>query len=260
MECIEPSRTLQRLDSIAQATEVGRTLGRFHRLGALLDPDMMAVTLPGFHHTPGYLAALDAAVGETGGHAEVADALTFINARRGLVPVLEHALARGRTRRRLIHGDPKLDNLLFDPTGCRALCLIDLDTVQPGLLHHDIGDCLRSCCNRAGETGDDGAGARFDVELCSAILAGYAEAAGGLLSAHEVQLMTPAVRLIPLELGIRFLTDHLQGDRYFRVRYRGENLHKARRQLALVADIERQQAAIESAVRRAFDSAARERG
>jgi Ser/Thr protein kinase RdoA (MazF antagonist) len=252
MECIEPSRTLQRLDSVAQATEVGRTLGRFHRLGALLDTDVMAVTLPGFHHTPKYLAALDAAAGETDSHADVADALSFINARREAVPVLEHALARGRTSRRLIHGDPKLDNLLFDPTGCRALCLIDLDTVQPGLLHHDIGDCLRSCCNRGGEAGDTGAGARFDVELCGAILAGYAEASSGLLSADELQLMTPAVRLIPLELGIRFLTDHLQGDRYFRVRYRGENLHKARRQLALVADIERQQGAIDAAVLDAF--------
>jgi Ser/Thr protein kinase RdoA (MazF antagonist) len=256
-ECIEPSRTLRTLDHAGQAREVGRVLGRFHRLGAALDPDALAVTLPGFHDTPGYLAKLDetAAGAVVGASAEpaVRDLLAGIDARRALAPVLETALAAGRTRRRLIHGDPKVDNLLFDESGDRALCLIDLDTVQPGLLHHDIGDCLRSCCNRAGEAGADSV--RFDLALCEALLAGYAETTAGLLSNAEIDLVTPAIRLIPLELGIRFLTDHLQGDRYFRVCHRGENLTKARRQLALVADIERQSAAIDTAVRNAFAAA-----
>ncbi len=268
MECIEPSRTLSQLECPAQAAEVGRALGRFHRLGALLDPDALAVTLPGFHHTPSYLAALESASLEPAGlapvgsgpavaitaDAEITQALGFIRARRTLVDVLEEALAQGRTRRRVIHGDPKLDNLLFDADGIHAIGLIDLDTVQPGLVHHDLGDCLRSCCNRGGEIGPDAAAARFDVDLCAALLAGYAQAAGDLLSAAEVALVAAAIRLIPLELGIRFLTDHLQGDCYFRVNHRGENLMKARRQLALVADIERQQTAIEAAVRHAFGS------
>ena len=254
MECIEPSRTLRALDDTAQAAEVGRVLGRFHRLGAALSLATLAVTLPGFHYTPSYLAALDAAVAGATVDAEARAALDDIAARRGLVTVLEDALARGDTRPRLIHGDPKVDNLLFDAAGERALCLIDLDTVQPGLLHHDIGDCLRSCCNRAGEAGADSV--RFDLALCSALLAGYAEAAAGLLSPAEIALIPPAIRLIPLELGIRFLTDHLQGDRYFRVRHRGENLLKARRQLALLADIERQAPAIDAAVAQAFGGTA----
>jgi Ser/Thr protein kinase RdoA (MazF antagonist) len=250
MELIEPSRTLRALDNADQAAEVGRVLGRFHRLGALLDPAVLAVTLPGFHHTPSCLAALDAALANATSTAEVQDALAFIDARRGLVSVLDDALAHGVTRLRLIHGDPKLDNLLFDAAGERALCLIDLDTVQPGLLHHDLGDCLRSCCNRGGEAG--ASSVRFDLGLGEALLAGYAETAAGLLTDAEVALIAPAIRLIPFELGMRFLTDHLQGDRYFRVRHRGENLTKARRQLALVADIERQRTAIDAAVRRAF--------
>ncbi|WP_295880395.1 phosphotransferase enzyme family protein [uncultured Thiohalocapsa sp.] len=253
MECIEPSRTLKRLDTARQAAEAGRLLGRFHRLGASLDPAALAVTLPGFHHTPTYLATLDAAATEPQRAADSADALAFIDARRSLVDVLDAALAAGRTRLRLIHGDPKLDNMLFDAAGERALCLIDLDTVQPGLLHHDIGDCLRSCCNRAGEAGADTV--HFDLGLGEALLAGYADAAKDLLTPAEIDLIAPAIRLIPLELGIRFLTDHLQGDRWFRVRRRGENLTKARRQLALVADIERQQAAVEAAVRSAFTAA-----
>jgi Ser/Thr protein kinase RdoA (MazF antagonist) len=253
MECIEPSRTLKRLDTALQAAEVGRVLGRFHRLGALLEPDALAVTLPGFHHTPGYLASLDSALGETRLDADAAATVAGIDARRALVGVLDDALAHGLTRRRVIHGDPKVDNLLFDADGERALCLIDLDTVQPGLVHHDIGDCLRSCCNRGGEAG--ASSVHFDLALCEALLRGYADAAGRLLNAAELDLLAPAIRLIPLELAIRFLTDHLQGDRYFRVRQRGENLTKARRQLALVADIERQAAAIDAAVRSAFAAA-----
>ncbi len=254
MECIEPSRTLKRLESAGQAAEVGRVLGRFHRLGAAMDPDALAETLPGLHHTPSYLAALDGATGDAHPDQVPRGLLDFVDARRELAGVLDDALARGRTRRRVIHGDPKLDNLLFEPAGERALCLIDLDTVQPGLLHHDIGDCLRSCCNRAGEAGADSV--RFDPQLCEALLGGYAETTAGLLSQTEIDLIATAIRLLPLELGIRFLTDHLQGDQYFRVRHRGENLTKARRQLALVADIERQMAAIDAAVRQAFAATA----
>jgi Ser/Thr protein kinase RdoA (MazF antagonist) len=254
MECIEPSRTLQQLDTTAQAAEVGRVLGRFHRLGAALGPAALAVTLPGFHHMPTYLAELERAVADAGRDDDTAGVLAFIDARRALAGVLDEALTAGRTRPRLIHGDPKVDNLLFDAEGARALCLIDLDTVQPGLVHHDIGDCLRSCCNRAGEAGADSV--CFDLALCEALLTGYAEVAAGLLDEAEIELIPPAIRLIPLELGIRFLTDHLRGDRYFRVRHRGENLTKARRQFALVVDIERQAAAIEAVVRRAFATAA----
>ncbi len=252
-ECIEPSRTLHTLAHAGQAREVGRVLGHFHRLGAALDPSAIAVTLPGFHDTPAYLTALDTVVSGADPDQTERDLLSAIDARRSLVQVLERAWANRRTRTRVIHGDPKLDNLLFDVAGERALCLIDLDTVQPGLLHHDIGDCLRSCCNRAGEAGADSA--RFDVGLAEALLSGYAETSAGLLDTEELDLIAPAIRLIPLELGIRFLTDHLGGNRYFRVRYPGENLDKARRQLALVADIERQAEAIDAAVRRAFASA-----
>jgi Ser/Thr protein kinase RdoA (MazF antagonist) len=249
-ECIEPSSTLKRLDTAAQAKEVGRTLGRFHRLGGMLDPATLAMPLPGFHDTPSYLAELDQTLDRAEFDDETRNAYAFIDARRDLVPIFSRALDAGAIQRRVVHGDPKVDNLLFDPSGERALCLIDLDTVQPGLPQHDIGDCLRSCCNRGGEAGEHSV--RFDLELCAALLMGYAETAASLLSRADRDLIAPAIRLIPLELGIRFLTDHLQGDRYFRVRHRGDNLTKARRQLALVADIERQAAGIDAAIQAAF--------
>jgi Ser/Thr protein kinase RdoA (MazF antagonist) len=240
MERIHPSRALRELESPLQAMEVGRTLGRFHRLAATLDTHGFEVTLPGFHETPGYLASLDDTV-HTGGPDvdEVAPELEFVHLRRDLATVLTNAVEQGLTHARIIHGDPKIDNLLFDVDSDRALCLIDLDTVQPGLLHHDIGDCLRSCCNRLGESAGTAPAVSFDMNLGEAIINAYALEAARLLDADEIALLYPAIRLIPFELGVRFLADHLQGDRYFAVSERGQNLHKARVQFALVADIER---------------------
>lgn len=257
MEYIHPSRTLSSVQNDAQAIEIGRTLGRFHRLGAKLNPDALKTTLPGFHHTPTCLAALDAALDGADSTSrrnrpmndEIGQALAFIATRRSLVHQLEDARRRGLTRIRVIHGDPKLDNLLFHQHSDQALCFIDLDTVQPGLIHYDIGDCLRSCCKSTGETATT---VRFDTTICGNILGAYAEQVRHLLSPAEVELIYPAIRLIPFELGLRFLTDHLQGDRYFRVSARGENLQKARIQFALVAEIERHVDSIKSIVQSVF--------
>ncbi|MCF7990804.1 MAG: aminoglycoside phosphotransferase family protein [Thiohalocapsa sp.] len=258
MERIHPSRVLREIENPLQALEVGRTLGRFHRLAALLEADAFEITLPGFHHTPDYLAALDDIVRAGGaGVEEAAPELGFVEQRRDLATALTDAVERGLTAPRVIHGDPKIDNLLFDVHSDRALCLIDLDTVQPGLVHHDIGDSLRSCCNRLGESAGNAPAVTFDLNLCEAIVNAYAQEAGGLLDANEIALLYPAIRLIPFELGIRFLADHLQGDRYFAVTERGQNLRKARIQFALVADIERKQAMIRRVVDCSFNHARR---
>ncbi len=253
MQRVHPSRVLDRVQTPKQASEIGRMLGRFHRLAAELDPQCLHITLPGFHDTPSYMAALDAALTETGAaDAAPAAVLDFISERRALATVMEVALLEAKTRLRVIHGDPKIDNLLFAHDADRALCLIDLDTVQPGLIHHDIADCLRSCCNRRGESAAADAPVQFDLAVCAAILGAYAEQIGDLLSSAELDLMLDAARLIPFELGIRFLTDHLQGDRYFRVRQRGDNLLKARVQFDLVADIERKAEDITKIIARSF--------
>ena len=253
MRRIEPSQVLTRVQKPRQAAEIGRALGRFHRLSAEIDAQRFHITLPGFHHTPGYLTALEETLARSGQMTgDCPDALAFVAERRPLASALDDAVRRGLTIPRLIHGDPKLDNLLFDAEGERALCLIDLDTVQPGLIHHDIGDCLRSCCNRRGEAADAEQQVCFDLDVCAGILAAYADQVRDLLGSAEIDLIYAAIRLIPFELGIRFLTDHLRGDRYFRVSAHGENVHKARVQFALVADIERKQRAIESLVAGSF--------
>jgi Ser/Thr protein kinase RdoA (MazF antagonist) len=257
LELIEGSRTLPRLDHRTQAREVGRVLGDFHRFTAGLEPADFAVTLPNFHVTPVYLDALRQAEAEAGPDRrgpETAEALAVVDRHEALVHRIEDARRQGRIAERVVHGDPKLDNILFDQSGERALCLIDLDTIQPGLVHHDIGDCLRSCCNRSGKAADAD-DVRFDLESCRAILDAYARCTRGVLGRTEVGLLYQAIRLIPFELALRFLTDHLRGDRYFRVSAPGENLRKARVQLALLADIERKAEAIEQIIARAFTDA-----
>ncbi|AFL74699.1 phosphotransferase enzyme family protein [Thiocystis violascens] len=246
MEFIPNAVTLTRIEHDAQAREVGAVLGRFHRLAASLHSERLALSLPGFHATPEYLTRFLAVAGQEArqeGQA-IRDCLDFVLERRGLADVLEAAQASGAIPLRVTHGDPKLDNILFARDGGHALALIDLDTVQPGLIQHDLGDCLRSCCNRGGEGTRDPAGVRFDMTLCAGILAGYANETRGVLAQADIDLLYDAIRLMPFELGLRFLTDHLEGDRYFRIDEPGQNLRKARIQFALVAEIERQEEAL----------------
>ena len=139
---------------------------------------------------------------------------------------------------------------MIDEASGQAIGLIDLDTVKPGLVHYDIGDCVRSCCNPAGEETlclDD---VRFDMELCEAILTGYLSVAGGFLSDWDLHYLPHCIRLIPLELGLRFLTDHLEGDVYFRCDRPGHNLQRALVQFRLTEAVEQQFSALEHLVAR----------
>jgi Ser/Thr protein kinase RdoA (MazF antagonist) len=247
---IENTRTLPALAEPAQAEEVGRALGHFHVLADGIDPDLMHDTLPGFHIAPDYLARFDRAAARPRrepGAAELRHALDFVEARRPIVGVLEEAKRQGRLKVRIVHGDPKLDNVLFDVHSGRAVSLIDLDTVKPGLIHYDLGDCLRSCCNRVGENADE-TDAAFDLERCRALLRGYLAEARGLLTAADRAHLYDAIRLLPFELGLRFLTDHLDGDVYFRVDAPGQNLQRARAQFRLAESVERQEGRIRALI------------
>jgi len=254
-----PGQPLERLRDARQAAEVGRLLGAFHLALAEMEPSRLRVTLPAFHVSPRYLAAFDATLTQhPPSDTALADqalsqALAFVAERRAGVAVLEEARAAGLIPERVVHGDPKLDNLIFDPAGRQALAWIDLDTIQPGLILHDLGDCLRSCCNRSGETAST-ASVSFDLEICHPLLAAYARRTRGWLLPAEIALLYEAIRLLPLELGLRFLTDHLQGDRWFRVSAPGQNLSKARVQFALARDIEAKEAAIRALILDCFSS------
>ncbi|MEB3298178.1 MAG: aminoglycoside phosphotransferase family protein [Candidatus Sericytochromatia bacterium] len=237
---IAGTRTVDRVEDSGVAREVGRGLGCFHRLLADLPVACLEDTLPGFHVTPGYLARYDQ-VRQGPVESVVEDERwchAFIERHRRDVGVLEDALAEGRLQLRPIHGDPKVNNILLDQRTGSAVAVIDLDTVKPGILHYDLGDCLRSSCNPAGEEPAQLAEVRFDMELARAVLGGYMEAAGEVLGPADRELLPVSARLLAFELGLRFFTDHLEGDVYFKVPARGLNLRRALVQFRLAASIE----------------------
>ena len=232
------------------AAEVGRALGLFHRLIHDLPTRQLADTLEGFHITPDYLAAYRRllATSKVPRCAGVEHGIAFVAARESLAPVLEDARHQGLLQPRPIHGDPKVNNVMIDRTTGRAVALVDLDTVKPGLVHYDIGDCLRSGCNPAGEDAGDLATVRFDIGLCRAILSAYLAEARGFLTGADFDHLYDAIRLIAFELGLRFLTDHLAGDRYFRCRHPGHNLERALVQFRLTESIEAQEGALRALI------------
>ena len=232
-----------------QAREIGLALGRFHALVHDLPAAELADTLEGFHVTPRYYAQYRSQLEAPTAVPLLRDpqagwCADFIAHRAGLVPVLEQARCEGRLQLRPIHGDPKVNNvMLCSATGC-AVAMVDLDTVKPGLVHYDIGDALRSGCNPAGEETIDLETVRFDLDLARAMLGGYLAEAGALLSDHDIAHLYDAIRLIPFELGLRFFSDHLAGNVYFRVSRQGHNLERALVQFRLTQSIEAQEGAI----------------
>ncbi len=244
---IDNACTIDKIASPGQAEEVGFALGRFHHLVHDLEPERLHDTLPGFHILPRYLERFTEVANRkkrASSSHKLDYCVSFIDARQQGADVLEAAKHQGLLRLRPIHGDPKLDNILFDQQSGHALSLIDLDTVKPGLIHYDIGDCLRSCCNPAGECADDAASVRFDLDLCHAILERYLDETRGFLTPHDYAYLYDAIRLIPFELGIRFLTDHLEGNNCFKIERPDQNLHRAMTQFQLTASVERNEARI----------------
>jgi len=236
--------------SVAQAEEAGRALGFFHALIHDLPADLLHDTLPGFHVTPGYLAAYESLAAAPARPDSSEGALfcrRFIAERKDAADVLEAARDRGELLSCPIHGDPKPANILFARDTGRAVSLIDLDTVKPGLLHYDIGDCLRSCCNPAGEETDP-AGVSFSLACCAAVLRGYLPEVAPFFSRFDYRYIYDAVRLITFELGVRFFADHLAGDVYFKTRKEGQNLRRAMVQFALCQSIEAQEREIRQMV------------
>jgi Ser/Thr protein kinase RdoA (MazF antagonist) len=238
---IETGEVFDIVRDTRHAYEVGRGLGRFQALVSDLPPGRLHDTLPGFHHTPRYLGELDEAVrldreGRlAGARAEVA----FVQARRQLAPLLTDLMESGRIPLRVVHNDPKVNNVLIDRRTGKALCMLDLDTVKPGIVHFDFGDCVRSAANPAGEDAADLDSVAFDRSRYDALREGYLSEASSFLVQQEVDLLPLSVRVLTFELGIRFLADHLNGDAYFRAGYAGHNLHRARVQFRLLESMEK---------------------
>lgn len=249
---IASASSYEKVQSPEHAFEIGAVLGQFHRIFSGLPVSTLSDTLPGYHITPLYLQGLDQVLTTADGKSRLEsssvarNALRFIEKRREFASVLEDAKEKGILKLRPIHGDPKTANVMIDNATGKGTSIIDLDTVKPGLIHYDLGDCLRSCCNPAGEETAELSNVFFDTDLCQAVLNGYKSHGHDFLTDADREYLYESVRLIAFELGLRFFVDYLAGDVYFRTRYDGQNLQRARVQFKLCQSIE----ARESQIRR----------
>jgi Ser/Thr protein kinase RdoA (MazF antagonist) len=248
---VDEARPFDTVQDSNHGKEVGYALGFFHSLISDLPPEELADTLEGFHHTPRYLRRFDEVLAERGAPSSpgVEYVLRSISEGRTFANVLEEARARGRLLLRPIHGDPKVNNIMIDTTTHWAVSMIDLDTVKPGLVHYDIGDCLRSCCNLSGEETGQWEAVRFDSDLCRVILQGYLELARTFLTEHDYDHLYDSIRLIAFELGLRFFTDYLEGNVYFKAGHREHNLARALVQFKLAESIQSQEKTIRAVIR-----------
>ncbi len=244
---IEGARSYAKIQDIRHAREVGYALGRFHRLISDLDSTQLYDTLEGYHITPRYLAHYDAVVARrdcAGDSADVAYGMRFLAERRDAIPVLENAKQQGKLHLRPTHGDPKVDNVMIDDVTGQAVGVIDLDTIKPGLVQLDIGDCLRSGCNPPGEEAEDIDAVYFEMDLCRAILEGYLPLVRDFYTEDDYAYLYAGIRLLALEQGLRFFTDYLEGNVYYKVKHERHNLQRALVQFRLTASIEAQETAI----------------
>ncbi|MCK5801972.1 MAG: aminoglycoside phosphotransferase family protein [Lentisphaeria bacterium] len=241
--------------SVEHAHEAGTVLGHFQRMISDIPVGTLHDTLVGFHVTPSYLEKYDKAFATELGQRRALVSTSsrfckrFIERRGGWCSVLEDARESGELQLRPIHGDPKISNIMIDDFTGKGTCIIDLDTVKPGLIQYDFGDCMRSCCNPGGEETQDLTEIYFDTDLCEAIISGYMSHADEFLTEADRHYLFDSIRLITFELGIRFFTDYLEGDVYFKTQYDSQNLNRARAQFRLCESIETR----ESQIRRALD-------
>ena len=254
---IASAHSHEQIQSLEHAHEAGFVLGQFQRLISDIPPENLQDTLPGFHITPGYIDQMDDALQTAEGQerlkslAAAEQCFQFIQERREKAAVLEDAKANEELQVRPIHGDPKVSNVLIDDETGKGTCIIDLDTVKPGLVHYDFGDCLRSCCNPAGEETLDLTKVYFDTDLCQAIVRGYMTFARQFLTEADLHYQYDAIWLLAFELGVRFFADFVAGDKYFKTHYEGQNLNRALVQIKLCKSIETR----ESAIREALEAA-----
>jgi Ser/Thr protein kinase RdoA (MazF antagonist) len=237
---VEGASSYDLLTGPEQARAGARAFGVFQRLLADYDGPRLHETIPHFHDTPSRLAALERAVSEDahnragGARQEIASFL----GRRPLARVLLALRDRGLIAETITHNDTKLNNVLLDDVTGEGICVVDLDTVMPGLALYDFGDMVRTATSPVPEDHPDPSAVRVRVDMFAALAHGWVEGAADAVSPVEREHLVAAGKLLTYECGMRFLTDHLAGDTYFRVHHPGHNLQRARTQLALLRSLE----------------------
>ncbi len=247
---IEDAGTYDICETPALAVAAARAFGRFQCLLADLPGAPLHETIPYFHHTPRRFDALCRAVAADRCNrcAVAAAEIAFASERKALTTVVTDRLADGTLPLRITHNDTKLNNVMIDASTGQGVCVIDLDTVMPGTSLYDFGDLVRTSTRDAAEDQPDPDREIFRIDLFAALVRGYFETAGAFLTPAEIDGLVIASRLLTFTIGLRFLTDYLEGDSYFKTGRPGQNLDRARVQFQLLRHMERREADMQRVV------------
>jgi hypothetical protein len=243
---IERARSYDSVESPRQAFEAAKAYGQFQKLLADLPAPRLHDTIPDFHHTPKRYATLVKAI-----EADAVNRAAL--AKPEIEFALKHAaitdvLLNAKLPERVTHNDTKFNNVMLDDVTGEGICVVDLDTLMPGLALYDFGDMVRTTTSPAKEDECDLSKVKMQFPMFEALVRGYLTSAGDFLTTAEKKLLAFSGKLITFEIGIRFLTDFLGGDTYFKVHRNGHNLDRCRTQFKLVQSIEQQEEQMEALV------------
>jgi len=238
---IEGAQTFDAVESKEDFYQSAVAFGNFQAKLANFPADTLHETIPNFHNTAKRYRDLEKAIEEDvkGRVAEVGPEIAFVRERSKELSELHDMLAKGDLPLRVTHNDTKLNNIMIDSDTHKAICVIDLDTVMPGLSAHDFGDAIRFGANTAAEDEPDVSKVSLSLELFEIYVKGFLEGCGGRLTPNEVKVLPMGAKMMTIECGMRFLADYLEGDVYFKISREKHNLERCRTQFALVADMEK---------------------
>jgi Ser/Thr protein kinase RdoA (MazF antagonist) len=248
---ISNHRSYNIVDSPDKAFEGGKAIGRFQAMLSDMPGGPLFETIPSFHNIEKRLQTFNLKIRENpAGRAEtVGDEIKQVLQRAEEMMIILRLGNEGKIPLRITHNDTKFNNILLDESD-KALCVIDLDTVMPGYVHYDFGDAIRTAANTASEDETDLAKIKMDINLFKAYSEGYLSETGDTLNEVEKEFLAFAPRLITYTIAVRFLTDYLDGDNYFKIHHKHHNLQRARAQLRLVKSMEEQYEEMKNIIRK----------
>lgn len=240
---IERARTYDILESPDFAYQAAKAFGAFQQLLADLPGERLHEVIPNFHNTPSRYADFERVLAlAPSDRIEAAQKeIEFAKNHKAMAPVFVDLLANGGLPERVTHNDTKINNVMLDDESGEGICVIDLDTVMPGVSLYDFGDLMRTSTSPAAEDEKDLTKVYARMEMFEALAKGFLEGAGGCLTDKEIELMPFSGELITFEIGLRFLTDYLDGDHYFKTSRPGHNLDRCRTQFKLVESLMEQE-------------------
>ena len=252
---IERAKSYDQIEQPRQAFEAARAFGEFQKQLSDLPAPRLRDTIPNFHHTRSRFDALRRAIEQDACNraAGVKADIEFALRHEPLVDVLLDLQAHGLVPERVTHNDCKLNNVMLDDATGEGVCVIDLDTVMPGLTLYDFGDMCRTATCPTAEDERDLSKVEMRMDMFEALVGGYLASAGGFLNPVEKDYLVFCAKLITFEIGFRFLADHLEGDRYFKVHRSGQSADRARVQFKMVESFERNEAAMRRVVQAAAE-------